>query len=158
MKPTIDSLIESSVFLWLDNVLVEQNAGFYNYQGDLKKSATPSFSGYNSYLSPHRQWVYDSSISGAQVPTGALVGSTNTPRGTGLHLNFNNGEALMSTSPSSVKATYSFKDINIYFHNETEETVLFDKKFSLNPRTSPVPDSYQNTDAVYPCIFIIYPI
>lgn len=153
MKYSIDHSIESSAFLWLDNLLIERNEAFVGYSGALR-ATSPIVSGYNGYSAPHRQFVYDSSVSGATVPTGVYVSNVFTPTGAGVKIDFYRGQALFTGSPASVSMSYSYKEVNLYFSTMTEAAVLFENKFVLNPRSNPKHENYSSKDLVYPCIFI----
>lgn len=154
MKYSIDHSIEPSTFLWLDHLLIEKNEAFASYSGSFR-STPPLVSGYYGFAAPHRQFVYDSSISGVTVPSGVFVGSTFVIDGSGVEIDFNRGQALFTSNPSqTVSAAYSYKEINIYFTNNSEKQVLFENKFVLNPRSQPRNDSFKADDIVYPCIFI----
>lgn len=144
MKYSIDHSIEPSTFLWLDNLLVERNEAFSNYTGATR--STPSLvSGYYAYSAPHRQFVYDSSVAGAIVPSGAGASK----------IDFYRGQLLSPTSLGpSTTLSYSFKEINIYFTASSEAAVLFENKFGTNPRSQPTNENFNAKDLVYPCIFI----
>ncbi len=153
MNPTIDSLIIPSVSLWLDNLLIEKNGGFSNTTGILKKVPSP-IEGFSVWASPDRQWVYDSSITGAQIPTGVTKNSVLTPRSSTLKLDFLQGAVYMPTNTTgTVSAIYSKKEINIYISEESLDTILFEKKYSDYPTTTSF-DPSNITDFVYPCIIL----
>lgn len=152
MNPTLDNLVESSLFLWLDNLLVQKGAGFTNFSGQFS-SAPSSIVGWNAYAIPQRQMVYDSSISGVQIPTGVFINNNFSGASSNLYINYNEGCVFSQTNLNNISAPYSFKDVNIYFTSQPEEKVLFEKGFSLNPRTSNTYTSLP-TDPIYPCIFI----
>ncbi len=181
MKYSIDHNIEPSVYLWLDNLLIEKNQGFGTFSGNFNHTTT-FISGYNSFSSPHRQYVYDSTISGAVVPDGVYVDgnflSSNfvnitsdlttitsdstiftadliSIASTGASLDFYRGQALLTGSPNSIiSAQYSFKEINVYFTTNTDKQVLFENKFVQNARSKPRYDNFNAKDVSYPCIFI----
>lgn len=154
MKATFDTLLESSVFLWLDNLLVEKGQGFANYSGPLTKANGP-IQGPSYYAAPHRQWVYDSSIAGVQVPNGISVNGVLVPAGANLKRDFNQGAALFSTPQTQpVTAAYSYKEVNVYFTTSSEEKVLFDTKYEVNTRTFNPATRTNVADYVYPCIII----
>lgn len=153
MKYSLDHNIEPSAYLWLDYVLVEQNEAFANYSGALR-SSTQLVSGLNSYSAPHRQFVYDSSVSGAFVPSGVSIGGTFAPTGASVKIDYYRGQALLTGSPASVTARYSYKEFNIYFTDSSEKQILFENKFVLAPRSQPKNENFDAKDLSYPCIFI----
>ena len=152
MNPQIDHDIAASVFLWLDYVLAEKNAGFKNYTGTFTGSQTP-LNGWNSYAAPQRQFVYDSSIPGSIVPTGVYIDSNFTPVSATGRINYNKGEFISTAAQSAtVSGAYSYKEVNLYNIRVNEEYVLFDKIFSENPKANG-----QRTEAfewAAPCILI----
>ncbi len=152
MKLTFDHQLEQSFLFWLDNTLIEEGRGFGNFSGALYSGQSP-FSDYRVYASPYRQWVYDSSMSGAVVPSGIYSGATCTT--SGHVLDFNDGAVLVSgNTTGNFTASFSYKEINIYSTQFSEQVVLYDKKYSANPRSR----SQRNniTDKVYPCMFVRY--
>ncbi len=154
MKLTLDHKIDPSVALWLDHLLVNQGSGFLTYSGDFRENVSP-ISGFSTYAAPHRQFVYDYGVSGAVVPSGVSVGSTFTPTGSGLALDYNQGAALFNSVQSQTVSTqYSYKECNTYFTFDNEETVLFENRFVVNPRNGPSFTEVNATDIVVPCIFI----
>lgn len=154
MKYNFDHDVDASVFLWLDYLMVEENEGFQTYSGALRAS-TALVSGYNSYSAAHRQFVYDSSISGVTVPSGIRVSAGFIPTGSsGVVIDWYKGQALSTGSLSSPSMAYSYKEINIYFTSSSAQQVLFENKFVLNPRSRPSNENFDAKDLVYPCIFI----
>src|SRR5579864_971118 len=153
MNATLDNLVDGSVFLWLENLLVNRGAGFTNYSGQFLPTNSENV-GWNCYAAPQRQIVYDSSVSGVQVPSGVYSNGTFIPVSSGLQINFYEAAVYsQATLTQPVTAAYSFKDVNIYFTSHAEEKVLFEKGFSLNPRSNNTYTSLPN-EQVYPCIFI----
>ena len=156
MITTIDQNLDSSLYLWLDSVLVKEGGGFRNYSGSFSAGAeTPA--GIYAYDAPHRQFVYDSSVAGANVISGVYVGGVLTPKGTGstsMRIDYNQGQALfLNSTSSSVSGNYSYKEINLYYNSLPAETVLFENKFVPKPKYNTV-STWNNTDKTYPLIFI----
>ena len=132
----------TSFFLWFDNYLIRkgkafsnQSEKFYHYADD---RLDPRF---ETFGSPYKQWVTDSSISGATIPTGIFINGVQKNRNDGIIFDFDNGRILSSgiSQNDNVSGSFAVKDFNIYFTNETEEDLLIDRKFVANPRVySPV--------------------
>ena len=135
-------------------MLLERGQGFYGYTG-VFRHGRPAYTGVETYAAPHRQWVYDSSIPGASVPSGVYVGPNFIPRNTsGLQLDFNKGAAYFpSGQNSTISGVYSYKEVNLYFTKSNEESFLFNKKFEVNPKNDQY-TSVEAADFVYPCIII----
>lgn len=158
--------VTNSIILWFDYYLLSKGKAYtnmsgvklYNYEDD---RLDPSLQVYGS---PYKQWVFDSSIDGATIPDGVIVG--NTPSGAynpgttgrdGTFIDFDNGRVLTSSPNSNYDITCDFavKDFNIYFTNETEDDLIAERKHVVNSRL-PRPDlSFISPyDQVLPAIFI----
>lgn len=148
----------TSFFLWFDNYLLRRGQAFsnktgtfYHYEDDRLDSRFQTFG------SPYKQWVTDSSIAGANIPTGVYVNGVLKNRNDGVIFDFDNGRVLSSgiASTANVTGTFAVKDFNLYFTNETEEDLLIDRKYVANPRVYSPPMNYiQPYDAVIPAIFL----
>ena len=148
----------NSFMLWFDNYLLKKgqaysnkSGSFYNYVDDRLDDRFKAFG------SPYKQWVNDSSIAGATIPSGAYVNGSFQPRSSSLLLDFINGRALISGAASSapVSGSFAVKDFNIYFTNDGEEDLIVDKKYTPNSRIFSVDESYiQPYDNVVPAIFL----
>lgn len=146
----------SSFYLWLDHEVLERGEAFINYSGKLYNAPDPNFPNKQVYGAPFRQWVYDSSIPNVNIPSGVFINGSYVARGTsGLNLDFNKGRAIISGNASTnVSASYSFKEYNIYYTDEREEKLLFEKAYSATPKVSQVTGALEYLDIPYPCIFI----
>lgn len=156
MKATYINNLMSSFYLWLDHEVLERGEAFVNYSGKLYNAPDPNFPNRQIYGAPFRQWVYDSSVTNANIPSGIFINGNYTTRGTsGLNIDFNKGRAIMSGSATNnVTANYSFKEYNIYYTDEREEKLLFEKAYSATPKVSEVTGALGYLDVPYPCIFI----
>lgn len=148
----------TSFFLWFDNYLIRKGEAFSNksckfyYYSDDRLD--PRF---KTFGSPYKQWVSDSSISGAIIPTGVLINGISKGRQDGVIFDFDNGRILSSgiSQVDSVSGSFAVKDFNIYFTNETEEDLLIDRKYVANPRVYSPEENYINPyDSVVPAIFL----
>lgn len=158
MKPQFIHSATTSFFLWFDNYLIKKGEAFSNKTGKFyfyeDDRLDPRF---KTFGSPYKQWVTDSSISGVNIPTGIFVNGIQQNRNSGVVFDFDNGRILSSgiSQTSSVTGSFSVKDFNIYFTNETEEDLLIDKKFVANPRVYSPQENYVNPyDAAIPAIFL----
>lgn len=156
MKATYITNLMSSFYLWLDHEVLERGEAFINYSGKLYSSPDPNFPNMQVYGAPFRQWVYDSSIPNANIPSGIFVNGNYVARGvSGLNIDFNKGRAIISGSTSNnVTASYSFKEYNIYYTDEREEKLLFEKAYNITPKVTQATGALGYLDAPYPCIFI----
>ena len=154
MRYTIDHDVDSSVFLWLDYLLVERNLGFSTYSGAFTP-VTSMYSGKSAYAAPHRQFVYDSTITGAVVPSGASTNGAFVPRGTGMAIDYMHGQTLFPSAVAQpVTTRYSYKEINVYITDKPVEEILFENKYQERPRNAPAHTDFKPDDLVYPCILI----
>jgi len=158
MKPTYITNLMSSFYLWLDHEITSVGQGFAPTSGKLFPVNDYNFQGYNVYSSPFRQWVSDSSISGAAVPSGVFLNGNYTPvDNTGVIINYNRGEVLINSSlpkPANITASYSKKDFNIYYTDEREESLLFENAYSLAPKFRQAVSGLGADDQPFPCIFL----
>lgn len=156
MKATYVNNLMSSFYLWIDHEILARGEAFINYSGKLYNSPDPNFPNMQVYGAPFRQWVYDSSIPNVNIPSGIFVNGNYTPRGTnGLSIDFNKGRAIISGNASNnITVNYSFKEYNIYYTDEREEKLLFEKAYNITPKISQVTGALGYLDTPYPCIFI----
>jgi hypothetical protein len=151
--------LTSSFFLWFDNFLLKKGEAYSNKTGELFNYADPRLdSRYVAYGSPYKQWVTDSSISGAIIPTGvSVVGAGTSGRDDGVVFDFENGRALFSGSDTSMTVTGEFavKDFNVYLTNDTEDDLIVENKYTVNSRLPSGPLTYiEPYDDVVPAIFL----
>jgi hypothetical protein len=104
--------------------------------------------------------VYDSGISGAYIINAASGDAfTNYPltRASGVHFDYDNGRIVVPASFGStltLTGTYSLKEVNTYIANESQDALLTQGKYFINPRyngtpTSGVPPYVMATPAVF---------
>lgn len=161
MTPQIDHACAASFFLWIDHYLLEQGRGFTNVTGQLFSVDPSGYQGYNIYASSNKQWVYDSSISGAAIPSGVYVNNNFVPRGTsGLQLDYENGRVFFNspTSFSNISGVYSEKDVNVYFATESDERILFETKYSDRSLIGIQPFGLPGDTKTFPALFVKYDV
>jgi|TARA_R100000081_G_scaffold57143_1_gene28144 hypothetical protein len=151
--------LTTSFFLWFDNFLLTKGQAFSNKTGQLFYYEDPRLdSRYLAYGSPYKQWVTDSSIAGATIPTGvSVVGAGTSGRDDGVVFDFDNGRALFSGENTSMTVTGEFavKDFNVYLTNDTEDDLIVENKYEVNSRLPSGPLTYiQPYDDVVPAIFL----
>lgn len=159
MGPQFSNKLNSSFLLFLDHELLYRGEAYSNASSlfyDQPAAQDRNF-GYYTYSSPYQGFVYDSSITGASVPTGLYVGGSFTPVGTnGLEaINYSRGEAYFSSVPAgTVSGDFSIKDYNIELTSVPETKILFETKYNLNPRTSQTATYNDPDERTLPIIFI----
>jgi hypothetical protein len=125
------------------------------FTGAFTPTTSWAIDGLNAYVSPHRQFVYDSTVSGATVPSGLFVSGSFVPTGADFRIDFQRGELLTTTGiHGSISGVYCYKEVNLYFNDKNAQQVLFESRFVQNPRNNPPYTGYQQTDVTYPCILI----
>lgn len=131
MRSTFDTTIVPSFTLWVDNLLGSQGQAFINNSGQLYPATDKRVGDYFIYASPFRSWVSDSSVSGAQIPSGVYNNGTFIPRSSGLIIDFQNGRILSKQQYSNLTASYSFKELSVKYTSESEENILFNNTLKL---------------------------
>jgi len=159
MKEQFQHKLTTSFFLWFDNFLLTKGEAFSNKTGQLFNYEDPRLdSRYQAYGSQYKQWVTDSSIDGAVIPTGVfVVGSGTSGRDDGVVFDFDNGRALFSGSNANMTVTGEFavKDFNVYLTNDTEDDLIVENKYVVNSRIPSGPETFiQPYDDVVPAIFL----
>lgn len=161
MKPQFQHELTTSFMLWADNYLVEKAEAFTNYTSTFypNESDDRLGPGLVSYSSPHKQWVYDSSIQGANIPSGVYHNGNFINRGDeGLQFDFDNGRAIFDstfgTEETTISGSYSVKDFNFYITNQTEEQLIVDSKFDTNGRFKQDVSGIAPYKQVVPAIFV----
>jgi hypothetical protein len=157
MKATYVTNLMSSFYLWLDHEILTRGEAFINHSGKLYNSPDPNFPNNSVYGAPFRQWVYDSSVANANIPSGIFINDSYVARGVnGLNIDFNKGRAILNNGiiSNNVTASYSFKEYNLYYTDEREEKLLFEKAYNITPKVTQVTGALGYLDTPYPCIFI----
>ena len=148
----------NSFFLWFDNYLLTKGQAYTNTTGTFFNYTDERYTnGYRMFGSAYKQWVNDSSIAGATIPSGIYVNGTYSGRNSNLFLDFENGRAISTQIPTGTTITGSFavKDFNIYFSNETEEDLIVENKYDINSRIILNDENYiAPYDQVLPAIFL----
>lgn len=147
----------SSFSLWFDHTLLQNGGAFTNISGRLYNMADPGFSGAAVYSSPYKQWVYDSSVSGSQVPSGVYVNGSFITRGTsGMFFDFQNGRAIFPSGLNSynVTAAYSSKEFNIYTTTRSDSDLIFETRFLVNPTIPQLLTGSTPDQIIAPAIFL----
>jgi hypothetical protein len=148
MQEQVEHKIFSSFREWFEHTLLAAG-GFTNTSGKLYPH-TDARVGTGTYSSPHYQWVYDQSISGASIPTASGVGVP--------HIDYINGRAIGGApSPTGTFVSYAIKDFNIYTTTKSEEKLIFEEKYNTIPKpvSKPATGALAPYQIVAPCIFLI---
>lgn len=130
MIPQYIHTLSSSFSLWADHVLLKRGLAYVNKTGAFvhyNDHRLPN--GWRAWGSPDKQWVANSAITGATVPSGVFVDSNFSGRSDGLILDYENGRILTSgiSSSATITGSYSAKEINVYPTNQDEESLIVEK-------------------------------
>lgn len=155
MDNILDHKVISSFKEYLSYKLLQERQAYTNKTLPLYQY-TPNrrFLGKQTYGSPYSQWVYDSSVSGAQVPTGV----SGLSRGqSGMSIDFKNGRLIVNSGVSvSATINVSVPDFNIYVTTTSVQKILLEKKFLYAPDLLAANQPISPDAIVAPCIFISY--
>jgi hypothetical protein len=157
MKPQYQHNVTTSFALWLDHYLLEKGEAYSNQTGTFTYYADPRISTtYKAFGSPYKQFVYDSTITGASIPSGVHVSGVFKSRNDGVVIDYINGRALISGVSTGVAVTGSFavKDFNIYLTNENEDDLILDNNLDANKKFPWTGKYIPPYDQVAPAIFI----
>lgn len=157
-----DQLVIPSFVLYIDNFLCNEGQAYTNTGSPLYPVMSSKYGlQYNIYSAPFRPWVSDSSVSGAYIPSGAYNGNTFLSRASGLKINFDNGQILVTgtlAQLTGLTGNYSVKDYSIRYTSESEDDILFNNKYTFIPKYSvnhPITGIAGNI-VTLPAIFIKY--
>jgi hypothetical protein len=163
MKPQFQHQIITSFALWLDHVILSRGEAYQNIESTFyhqnDERLDPNFI---AFASPHKQWVTDSSIPGANIIDSITIDGVKVDKNRyGIRYDYINGRVLLpdavATSSSSIEGTYAVKDFNIYITDQTEEELLIETKFDVNSRfDQEVSGGVQPYNQVVPAIFLSY--
>jgi hypothetical protein len=161
MKPQFQHELTTSFMLWADNFVVDKAEAFQNYVSPLYPMGIDDQlgSGFVTYSSPHKQWVFDESIDGAQIPSGIYNNGSFIGRGEdGLIIDFDDGRVILDASfganNSALSGAYSVKEFNWYITNQTEEQLIVESKFDSNGRFKQELSGIAPHKQVVPAIFV----
>ena len=159
MIPQYIHTLSSSFSLWADHVLLKRGLAYVNKTGEfIHYNDVRLPSGWNAWGSPDKQWVANSAVTGATVPSGVFINSSFSGRSSGLILDYENGRILTSgISPSAtITGSYSAKEINVYPTNQDEESLIVEKtqenanqKIGTSINTRYLPPYSQKIPAVF---------
>ncbi len=160
MNTSFSTVTLLSFYAWADNYLLNKsqayinNVGQFYYQPDTSLPASLV-----AYASPFKSFVWDSGVSGANVLESISGSAGVIHRGqSGMMVDFVNGRVLLNSAvgtSATISGSYSFKELNLYFANQSQERMVFSDKYYLNSRFSrPATGIPPANDMVTPCIFI----
>lgn len=156
MTPQFDHHATNSFFLWADHILLEKASAYKNISVPLYPMGKDrEWKDLYAYSSPFKQWNADSSISGANIPSGVTINSGFQPfSGLNVIVDYQNGRILSETPISgSLSMDVSVKDINIYVPNEDEEDIIFENRYENNSRFQIAASGVNPYEPALPAVF-----
>lgn len=161
MIPQFDNILMTSMLLWLDNKILTKGQAYTNYQSTFYPLSNMYY-GYYTYGAPLKQMVADSSISGANIISGIYIDNVFTVPGENnlVGINATEGQLYFNqpiSNPTKVlSGNYAVKDFNIYLTSKTEENLLFETQYQINPKTYQNPTGLPVGSETYPVIYLKY--
>jgi hypothetical protein len=158
MKPLFQHKLVTSTMLWFDNFFLKKAEAFTNQTGTFSYYYDETLpDGFSAFGTPYKQLVYDSSINGAAITNGAYVnGFFKNFNNTDFILDNNNARIIASGIPTGANITGSFsvKDINLYFSNDTEENIIINASEKLHQDLVHPYNHYQPYEQKIPAIYL----
>jgi hypothetical protein len=160
MKPGFINELSSSFAMWLDNKILSEAEGYYNYSGYLNLTEDPFFSDNFIYASKYRQWVSDSDVTGAVIPSGFYSGDLANfiPKDADNRIDYGMGRVISSTINETGKdiffSQFSVKEFNIYLTYQSETYLLFEDSLLRQTKFNSEIDFFKYNENPYPAIFI----
>lgn len=160
MKNQFANNVVFSVYLWTEHELLQKGEAYINNTSKLYYTADSRQPTKVAYSAPFKQWVYDSGVNGANIPTSISGSFGIINKGeSGLMFDFDNGRVLLNSGVGknlNITGSYSIKEVNFYISNETEENIIINDKYFFNPRYANKPTSGIAPYAITtPAIFIV---
>ena len=158
MKPQFQHKVVTSIMLWFENYFLNKAEAFstetgkFTYYNDI---ALPS--GFKAYGSEYKQTIYDSSISGAYIPSGVYVnGSFSGFNNSTLLFDHLNARIIASglSTGANITGAFSPKQISVYFTNDTEESVILNVQEKLNQNIANPHEFYTPYEQKLPAIYM----
>lgn len=161
MIPQFDNTLMTSMLFWLDNKILTKGQAYTNYQS-VFYNLPNMYYGYYTYGAPFKQMVIDCSVSGANIISGIYINGTFTIPGQGglTGIDSSNGQLYFTSAISnpnvSLSGNYAVKDFNMYLTSKTEENLLFETQYQINPKTYQNPTGLPIGAETYPVIYLKY--
>lgn len=146
MQELYSHKVLNSFYLWFDHTLLTKATAFQNTSGNFYYTPDARLpDSFLPYASPFKQWVSDSSVPNAIIPTGVYVNGNLVGRPSGIKFDWDNGRVLLDSgnydSSEVVSGNYSTKDFNTYVVSNEDTKMVFDGNYQLNSRYNMMPKS-----------------
>ena len=162
MKAQYENKVISSSLLWMDHTISSIGSGYSNHDS-LFYDVGSQWYGYYAYGLPYKQILSDLSVqpnapTDPRVMTGIYIDGTFTTPGQNdlVDIDYSNGHVYFSSDQAgkALSGDYAVKDFNVYLTNKTDQSLLFETKAEVRPKTSTNPTSLETDTITYPAIFI----
>lgn len=156
MKYQFDNLVLSSFKEFINNRILTTGEAFRNVTSNFYY-VNGNINGYYVYAAPYQPMVYDSSINGATIPSGVYVNNVFVTPGTSGFIGFNyeKSQAIFSNYINgTVRADYAVADYSLKFTTDPEQKILFENKYSLQPRVNQTVTGLFNNQSSFPVLYI----
>lgn len=145
--------------LYLDHQILQKGQGYTNHASLLYPQVDNALPNKTIYASPFKQWNFDYSVSGSNIPSGVYSNGSFCNKGiSGLMIDYLNGRVIFSGGNAyqnlQVSGNYSIKSFNIYPTTKSDEELVFETKYQLNPSYSKSLSGISKDALVIPGIFI----
>jgi hypothetical protein len=158
MKPQFQHKVATSYLLWFENYFLKKSeaysvkTGSFSYYDDDRLPP-----GFNAFGSQYKQMVYDNSLPNVVVPNGYYVNSAFIEAEQDKNIiDFENGRFISDEVSNSATVTGSFtvKDINLYYTNDTEENIVLNVQESINQGVANKHEFYVPYQQKLPAIYL----
>jgi len=159
MLRQFDNEVMSSFMLYVDNLIQQKGNAYYNATG-LFYPVSGQYYGRYSYSCPFKQLVNDASLTGNPIVLDSvfLNGNEITVGESGLlSINHYQGSLDFDTKLASsdvLSGSFSVKEFNVYMTSEPEDSLIYEKKFFLNPRYEQSYSGVSPSSLTLPAVFI----
>lgn len=148
-----------SFCLFVDHQILQRGQAYTNHSSLLYPQIDPALPNKTIYASPFKQWNYDMSISGSNVPTGIYCNGIFYEKGvSGLSIDYMNGRVMFSGGAAyqnlNISGDYSVKSFNIYPTTKSNEELIYETKYELRPSYNKTLSGVGKNALVVPGIFI----
>lgn len=149
MKVTKGHKIFSSFVEWFEHVMLTELEAFKNISTNLYEFNDTKLN-FKTFQSPYTQWVYDQSVSGANIPTSSGLGVD--------IIDYKNGRIIDDVGVSG-QINIAIKDFNIYTTTKTDAEIahmIVYNQVNSNPNPANIlPNKPKDPYNFYsPCIFL----
>lgn len=158
MKPQFQHKLATSYLLWFENYFLKKSEAYSIQTGTFINYADTRLpNGYNSFGTQTKQIIYDSSLPNVYIPSGVYVDSNFIEfDNENYFLDYDNARFIGNQIPTGalITGTYTSKEINIYYTNDTEEGIVLNVQESIDKSVSNIHSNYydpyqQKIPAIY---------